>query len=258
MDVGNTNREIFNASVSSSNKDPLSLDKLDLSPYDQRMMELRLRLIRQYGKQKTVLDLCCGTGSYLLPYLTLFVSAIGVDFSENLLNVLRQKLKGQIPGNLLPILGDARQIPVQSNTIDFIYSFCSLYYIPGVREAIQEMSRVLRQGGIAVFELGNYWSLNTYVCNWAHRTRGIAKPFHISYPEMLHSIQSSGLTILEERVFQLLPMWGGPLWLFPLVTSMWKMLLGVRVGDRMLDEYISGFGPLKYLAFRHLFVCKKG
>ncbi len=251
----NPNRNIYDT-IYSGNE--LVLNREGMLSYDREMIRLRLELLKRYGYGKTVLDLCCGAGDYLRQEWGAFPLAVGVDFSRNMLNVFKKKLDGNLPSNLLLLQGDARQIGLRSEGIDFVYSFTSLYYVPQVALALAEISRVLRPGGFAVFELGNQWSLNTHVCLEGNRKLGIAKPFHISCSAMLKAIQKANLTILEHRVFQILPMWGGGwLWLRPLTDWRWKWLMGIKIAGRMVDEWISSLWPLRLLAFRHLFICQK-
>jgi ubiquinone/menaquinone biosynthesis C-methylase UbiE len=250
----NPNKYIFDTKYT---EEQLNLDSAAMRPYDKEMVKLRIDLVRRYGAGKTVLDLCCGTGSYLRIDDFQLVKAIGIDFSSKMLRIFKEKLGGEIPENLLLINGDARSIALQSGSIDFIYSFTSLYYVPDVSLAIREIARVLKPGGFAAFELGNQWSLNTYVCHAACRKGSVAKPFHVSRQEMLKMIQAAGLKIQKQRVFQLLPMWGGGLWIRPLTDWRWKWLMELKFRGRMLDELISGLWPLRSLAFRHLFLCQK-
>jgi SAM-dependent methyltransferase len=253
-DQDNPNREIYNTAYSGGE---MSLFTAGMLPYDREMIRLRLELLRRCGSGKEILDLCCGTGSYLRQEWGQFLRAVGVDFSRKMLEVFKRELGEETPANLLLLEGDARRVPVRSGSMDLVFSFTSLYHVPQVSLAVAEISRVLKPGGVAVFELGNLWSLNTYVSGRAHRRQGIAKPFHVSGPAMIRMIQEANLEIMEHRAFQLLPMWGGPFWLRPLTDWRWKWLLGLKVAGKMLDERLSSLWPLKLLAFRHLFVCQK-
>lgn len=252
----NPNRYIYDTKYSDEH---LTLKREGMPRYDREMIEIRLELLRKYGTRKCVLDLCCGTGSYLLYQWGIFDKAIGIDFSSNLLKIFFKKLNGNKPENLWLLECDARQVALRSKSVDFVFSYTSLYHVPHLEIAITEVSRVLKSGGMAVFELGNLWSLNTYVCERAHRRDGIAKPFHIPYPSMLRIIRDAKLTIIEQRAFQILPMWGqSPIWLRPLANwHWWKKILGIKVGGRMIDEQISSLWPLRLFAFRHLFICRK-
>ncbi len=254
VEPDNLNLDIYNTLYSDEH---LSISKAGMDSYSREMTNIRFELIQRYGTGARVVDLCCGTGSYLLPSLQYFQEAIGVDFSSNMLNILKGNLENRMPRNLTILQEDARQLSIRSESVDFVFSFTSLYTVPHVGRAIAEIGRILRPRGIAVFELGNLWSLNTFVSKWAHAKQGIAKPFHITYPDMLRNIRDAGLTVLQTRVFQLLPMWGGPLWLRPLVDSRWRRVMEVKIGGRMLDERISSLWPFRFLAFRHLFLCEK-
>ena len=251
----NINKVIYNTYYSN--------DNLRLAPktiYDKQLIVLRFQFIKQYGTGKDVLDLCCGTGSYLIPVLDLVKTAIGVDFSVNMLNLFRNNLKGKIPTNLTLLEEDATNLSIPDECFDFVFSYTSLYYIPNVADAINEVSRVLRHDGYAVLELGNLHSLNTIVCNIQHEYLGISKPFHISYKNMHYYLKEAGLEIVERHSFQILTMYGTPkrlFYLYPLLCSYWKKILGIQIRGKMLDEWISGSWPLRYLAFRHLFLVRK-
>lgn len=254
-DQDNPNRQIYNTAYSGRE---MSLLGVGMLPYDREMIRLRLELLRRYGSGKVVLDLCCGTGSYLRQERGQFLRAVGLDFSRKMLEVFKRELGERIPDNLLLLEGDARQVAVRSGSMDLVFSYTSLYYVPQVSLAVAEISRILKPGGLAVFELGNQWSLNTWVSARAHRGQGLAKPFHVSFGAMVRMIKDANLDLVEHRAFQVLPMWGGgPFWLRPLTDWRWKWLLGVKVRGRLLDERLSSMWPFKFLAFRHLFVCQK-
>lgn len=238
-------------------------DHLRLKPdtaYDQRMIALRFSYIQQYGIGKDVLDLCCGTGLYLIPVLGQIKSAVGVDFSSNMLDGFRSNLQGATPKNLQLVEADATALPLQDSSVDFVFSYTSLYHVPNVRDAIREVWRVLRHGGYAVLEMGNRYSLATFVSMVCHREHGWAKPFHVSYWEIHHFLRDAKLDVVDWHAFQILPMFGALrrlFYLYPFLTPFWKHVLGIQVGGRMLDDWLSSSWPLRYFAFRHVFVVTK-
>lgn len=251
----NINKEIFNNIYS---EDILSI-KLE-TVYSKRVIHIRFSLIERFGSGREILDLCCGDGSYLIPVLDRVRSAVGVDFSEKMLEGFRKKLDGKLHSHLLLVKTDIERLPFLKNSFDFVFCYSSLYYVADVKKAIQEVSRVLRFGGYAVLELGNLYSLNTVVCNTQHENLGLPKPFHISYRNMHCYLKEAGLEIMERRSFQILPMYGTPkrlFYLYPLLCSYWKKIFGIQIRGKMLDEWISGSWPLRYLAFRHLFLVRK-
>ena len=230
-----------------------SLDTLNMTRYGKQLIEIRFDLIKRYGYNKVVLDLCCGTGEYLVQDVFHFKKSIGIDFSRKMLNLFRQKFGNNLPENLEIISADARKIPLENSSSDLIYSFCSLYYVPHVDIAIKEIGRVLRPGGVAVLELGNLWSFNTLFSEFHYRKDGWAKPFHIGYFAMQNAIKEAGLDIIEHHSFHFFPFFGIPFthW------NVFETILGIKIGGKMVDEWISNLWPIRYIAFRHIFVCKK-
>jgi ubiquinone/menaquinone biosynthesis C-methylase UbiE len=250
----NPNRVIYETRYT-----PRELEIHTPSRYDERMVGLRFAILEQYGANRDVLDLCCGTGSYLVPLLDRFKHPVGLDFSRPMLRACATRLRERGTATEL-LLGDATSLPLADASFDFVFSYASLYYVPDVARVIKEIARVLRSGGHAVLELGNQYSLNTVVTNVQHRTRGWAKSFHIPATRMRAYLRDAGLEVVEWRSFQVLPMYGTParlVFLLPFLTSAWKRLLGVRIRGRMLDEWISSSWPLRYVAFRHLIIVSK-
>jgi ubiquinone/menaquinone biosynthesis C-methylase UbiE len=249
------NREIFN-----NNYPENSLCLKPTTTYDGRMITLRFLLIERFGAGKDVLDLCCGTGSYLIPIVDRVKSAVGLDFSSTMLDGFRKTLQRPFPSHLVLVEADARALPLGDESFDFVFSYASLYYVPNIQAALNEVGRVLRSGGHAALELGNLYSLNTLVSNIQHKNCGWAKPFHIPYGTMRRYLQDAGLNVVEWRAFQALPMYGAPkrlFYLYPLLSSLWKRILGIQVKGRMLDERVSGSWPVRLFAFRHLFLVTK-
>lgn len=251
----NPNREIYNRCYSSKN-----LVLQPVTRYDQRMIRLRQQYIEQYGYGRDVLDLCCGSGSYLIPVLPKVKTAIGIDFSSNMLNEFHKALGNSTPPNLTLLEEDVTSLSLPNECVDFIFSYTALYYVPRLDLTLREACRVLRKGGYAVFELGNSTSLNMFVSNTFYKDRGWAKLFCVPYSSLREYVTGAGFDIVEWRVFQFLNNYGVPLrliWLYPLASPLWKKILGLEVTGKMLDEWISSMWPLRYFAFRHIVVARK-
>ncbi len=93
----------------------------------------------------TALDVCCGTGDFMLP-LRNKVGAqgkvVGVDFSLPMLQVACKK---QVPG---PVnLGDACRLPIQTSSIDAVSVGWGIRNVPNIDQAHREFFRVLKPGG---------------------------------------------------------------------------------------------------------------
>lgn len=225
-----------------------------LSPYDRAYVDLRLRNLERLCRERDVADLGCGTGAYLLPVARIARSVYGVDFSTKLLSLLRARVAADGAPNVRLVQADVRAIPLRSASMDVAFSIATLYHVPRVELAIAEMGRIVRPAGRLLVELGNRWSLNTLV---AQRAESGTHSYHIGVGEMRAMLGAAGFRIDEHRRFQLLPMYGGPLWLRPLVSAHWKKIMGRSLGGRLIDEHVSSLPLLRALAFRHLFVCTR-
>lgn len=229
--------------------------------YDQHMYRLRFSLVEKYAQGGEVLDLCCGTGSYLLPLAEKVKRIAGLDFSSRVLEELRSKLSPEQVNKIELVEADAREIPFEDSTFDCVYSYSSLYTIPDLNRVLGEVNRVLREGGAAILDMGNSTSLNRLISFSQYKRNRWARPYMYPLATLRAMVQSAGFEILEHRCFQLLPMYGCPkslLPLWPLCHPAWKRVMGIPLpGGRILDELISGAPVLRPLAFRHIIVGKK-
>jgi len=247
----NYNRQIYDTQYSNES---LKLSKSQAA-WNRQTIDLHLQVLRQHCTGKRVVDLGCGTGSYLIPLSEVAAEIVGVDFSGKMLSILASKIHSQNYRNILLLQANIAYQALASHSFDVAFSIATCYYVPEPEKALCEMSRVLRPDGTAIFELGNRWSLNAIASQ--HVPTGV-KSFLLSVPDMIQAIDQAGFRIVQHRVFQLLPMWGKrPLWLKPLLWHGWKEILGRIINGRMIDEYISSFPVCRYVAFRHLFLCVK-
>ena len=254
-EAANPNREIYDHNYSGRH--------YELAPrgrYERTIVAIRQAYVERYAPGRDVLDLCCGNGSYLIPVLPRVRSAIGLDFSAKVLDDFRRALGGVQPANLTLLEQDATALALPDASVDFVFSYTALYTVPRLDLVLKHVSRVLRPGGHAVLELGNRTSVNTLVCNAFHASHGWAKPFFVPFAQLQRFVSEAGFTVVEWRSFQLLNNYGVPprlIWLYPLATPLWKPVLGLRIGGKMLDEWIASAPLLRRLAFRHLVVVRK-
>lgn len=107
-----------------------------------------------------VLDVACGTGRMLPEVFSnkKEIDYFGLDTSENMTNVLKQKAREKgIEKKVKIVLGDATKIPFEDNSFDLVYSFHLLWHIPQEEQEkiIKEMLRVTKPGGVFVFDILN-------------------------------------------------------------------------------------------------------
>ena len=95
----------------------------------------------------TVLDLGAGTGFFTDLLASSYKQVIGLDFSKDMLSFAQANRDKSIYW----IEADAHKIPLQDNSIDFIYSNLVIQWCEPLDVAINEMLRVLKPGGLIIF-----------------------------------------------------------------------------------------------------------
>lgn len=112
----------------------------------------RRRLAQQLPARNDldVLDLATGTADQLL---TLFKSGkvksgVGIDPSEKMLQIGRQKIEALKLSNKIKLLpGNAEMIPFENDSFDIVSTTFGIRNVTDVSRALNEMYRVLRRGG---------------------------------------------------------------------------------------------------------------
>lgn len=113
----------------------------------------RDQIARFYGLSPgmTVVDVGCGLGFLGYNYWTYFGDGghyIGVDLSSELVSHARQQAEHWAQGGSAEfIVGDAYNLPFESNTADCVVCQTLLMHLSDPRKALQEMLRVAKPGG---------------------------------------------------------------------------------------------------------------
>ena len=102
------------------------------------------------------LDVCCGTGDFVLELARQGASvAVGVDFSREMLALAARKAQAAgMRGRVQWQLADALELPFPDGAFLCVTSGFSLRNVDDVGRALREMARVVAPGGrVAVLEL---------------------------------------------------------------------------------------------------------
>jgi len=102
------------------------------------------------------LDAACGTGRHAAHLATLGHRVIGVDGTDAMLAVARQKLPDVDLRN-----GRLEDLPVDDACVDLVTCALALTHVPDLEPVMREFARVLRPGGTAV--LSDMHPFNTIV-----------------------------------------------------------------------------------------------
>ena len=99
------------------------------------------------------LDVCCGTADWTIALAEAVGptgEVAGLDFSQNMLNVGIEKVKGLGLKQVKLIHGNAMELPFPDNSFDYVTIGFGLRNVPDYMQVLKEMHRVVKPGGIAV------------------------------------------------------------------------------------------------------------
>jgi demethylmenaquinone methyltransferase / 2-methoxy-6-polyprenyl-1,4-benzoquinol methylase len=158
-----------------------------IAPRYDLMNDLQSFGLHRYWKRRLVgfarpqpgeraLDLCCGTGDLTLALAQAGTEAVGLDFSERMLQTARAKCVTKKPCLRVPqfVQGDAQQVPYADNSFDIVTVGYGLRNLADWRVGLREMQRVAKPGGrLLVLDFGKpeqklwqgiyFWYLRLFV-----------------------------------------------------------------------------------------------
>lgn len=123
--------------------------------YDERT-EYILRLFEKHGKTPTLLlDLACGTGEFTLRLAKKGIEVIGVDMSEDMLSIAREKAyeKG---ADILFLCQRAEELDLYGTVDGAICCMDSINHITdpeSLKKAIEKVSLFLEKGCLFIFDV---------------------------------------------------------------------------------------------------------
>lgn len=99
------------------------------------------------------LDVCCGTADWTIAMAEAVGpsgSVIGLDFSQNMLNVGKEKVNQLGLTQVELIHGNAMELPFPDHSFDYVTIGFGLRNVPDYLQVLKEMRRVVKPGGIVV------------------------------------------------------------------------------------------------------------
>lgn len=99
------------------------------------------------------LDVCCGTADWTIALADAIGPSgevVGLDFSQNMLKIGEEKVKGLGLNYVKLIHGNAMELPFPNDSFDYVTIGFGLRNVPDYLQVLKEMNRVLKPGGIAV------------------------------------------------------------------------------------------------------------
>ncbi|MBI4387554.1 MAG: methyltransferase domain-containing protein [Candidatus Omnitrophica bacterium] len=155
-----------------------------------------------------ILDVACGTGvlEQMLVSGHLNQSITGIDISEKMLAVAKQKLGGY--PNLTFLKGSASQIPLPDDHFDIVVCANSFHYFDKPLVCLNEMRRVLKtEGRIVILDWCRDY-LICRVCDLFLKAFDLAHRRCYTQDELRCFLTGTKLLITGERRFKLNLIWG--------------------------------------------------
>ncbi len=168
--------------------------------YPIKTVPWRLNLLKKNNSsEKSILELGCGIGNYLLTLPN--INVVGIDLSMESVEVLKKRPEfDQKKFNIM--VGDITEMPFGNEEFDLAYSFSTLYYIKEIDLALKEIYRVMKYNGICILEFGNKYSVNSPYDKIMFPD---CPQFHYSENEIRKILSNTGFIIKEILYRQLLP-----------------------------------------------------
>lgn len=135
-------------------------------PYEEWIEFIISEFLANIKPIRLVCELGCGTGNITLPLAKRGYEMIGIDFSENMLMIAREKAYEENL-NILFLLQDMREFELYG-TVDAIISVCdSCNYIDstGLKSVFKLVANYLENEGLFIFDLNTRYKFESIYAN---------------------------------------------------------------------------------------------
>lgn len=119
-----------------------------LEGYYSFINEIEIDAVKEFGRDKKILEIGCGTGIILNQTTKFAKEAWGIDLSPEMVEVTKSK-------GLNAKVSSATKLPFKDNSFDVVYSFKVLAHIPDIQKVINEIVRITKPDGMILLEFYN-------------------------------------------------------------------------------------------------------
>ena len=116
-------------------------------------------LLEELDSDAKILELGCGTGRLLEHVASKPFTLYGMDMSSGMLDVARKRF-GKYPAQKVHLsMGEASGLDFSHGFFDAVYSILVINLIPDYQQVFCEIARILKPGGLFVFNVPNLASI---------------------------------------------------------------------------------------------------
>ena len=189
-----------------------SFDKTRRKPW-----QICLDYIKIQSKNDIFADFGCGNGRHLIPAARYFKKVIGIDLSNKLLDIVKEKLKMNEIENVELIHSNLINIPIEDQQIDTAIYIAALHNIKHRKnriKSLKELKRVMKKKGTAMISV---WSreqekfrdlfeninkknqeIGDIEIKWRQENLDVTRFYHLySEEEFKEDLKKAGLQIKE-------------------------------------------------------------
>ena len=216
---------------------------------------LKLELAKNHiGAGDRVLDVGCANGLFMLALAPHCGEIVGIDINERMLAFAQENIERLALRGARVERQSAMDIEFPDDSFDVAYLYSILPLVPNPEQVVRETIRILRPGGVALFDVPGRYNLSRLFFNQYYRRMGHPGVRSFRKHEFLALLDRLGLQVIEDHALGF--------------TDQWKYVPGLhlckflnqmfhRIGERDLDYVISNWPLLKPLANRWYIACRK-
>jgi len=157
-----------------------------------------LRELIQPVPNAAVLDVGCGDGDLAVDLAERSMNVVGIDASSDMIAKARRRAAGS---SVSFAIGGAEALPFATDTFDVVVSVTVLCFIERPADAVREMARVVRPGGVVVIaDLGRWstWAAIRRIKGWRGSSTWCKARFRPA-SELQKFASAAGLTVVRTR-----------------------------------------------------------
>ncbi|KAJ4709690.1 S-adenosylmethionine-dependent methyltransferase [Melia azedarach] len=154
-----------------------------------------------------LVDVSCGSGLFSRKFAKsgTYSGVIALDFSENMLRQSYDFIKKDdtiLTSNLALVRADVSRLPFASGSVDAVHAGAAIHCWPSPSNAVAEISRILRSGGVFVGTTFLRYTSSTPLIGRVLRQRILQSYSYLTEEEIEDVCTSCGLTNYTSKVEQ--------------------------------------------------------
>lgn len=136
--------------------------------YDKWVLYIEEIIKKKGVKVKNILELACGTGNLTIPLTLKNYDIAGIDISEDMLNIAREKATEQ-GVELVLLQQNIAELDFEVENLDCVLCACDgfnyLTYDDEIENCFSRVYDILKKDGIFIFDISSYYKLSNTLGN---------------------------------------------------------------------------------------------